>query len=71
MGIFTTSNMRNVMTSQQADEIIKNQKEIKNLLKQYKSKTNVTDSQIMDMIGNVSDKLDRMYPEESEPTDYL
>jgi hypothetical protein len=46
--------------------MIKNQEEIKDLLKKILTKRDSNDSKAMDLIGNVADKLDRMYPEDSE-----
>ena len=66
MGLFTSTNMRNGITTEQAKEIIKNQQEIRDLFNKILTRVDSGDSKVMDMIGNVSDKLDRIWPEDSE-----
>jgi hypothetical protein len=66
MGLFTTTNMRNGITTEQANKIIKNQQEIRDLFKKILTRIDLGDSKTMDMVGHACDKLDRMFPEDSE-----
>lgn len=48
--------------------IIKNQEELEEMFKQILTKLDSNDSKVIDLIGNVADKLDRMYTDDTELT---